>query len=269
MLDNPYFGKLVFPRPLCGWGHCSGPGRLAFHFLPTLHLDNPCPCVQSGLEVTGPFPAQNSSLHLLFRGTCSKLTDLALEVLQLVWPHPIPPPWWALIFGNRPAQGYLGSQLLPSGTQLCVQATSVQTALCHWQCWCPTRTSSLPLSGPQASQGDTGLTPPQGALAGVGRGLEHPGSRTTRHWISLSSCPFPSPSDDSGFKSVSSVRRSQDGALIQGVCSSVQGHLKSQHRMLSLASGLRFWDLQALAGRGGRWKTRGPWGEAWGTADTQ
>lgn len=127
-----------------------------------------------------------------------------------------------------------------------------QRPLCHWQRWCPTRTSFLPLSGPQASQGDTGLTAPQGALAGVGRGLEHPGSRTTRHWISLSSCPFPSPSDDSGFKSVSSVRRSQDGALIQGVCSSVQGHLKPQHRMLSLAARLRFWDLQALAGRGGR-----------------
>lgn len=87
-----------------------------------------------------------------------------------------------------------------------------QRPLCHWQrCGCrPGQASSLVWSS--GFQGDRANS----TTGRAGRESKEVWSilapRTTRHWISLSSClPF-SASDDSGFSLFSSVRRSQDGA---------------------------------------------------------
>ena len=201
MLDNPYFGKLLFPRPPCGWGHCSGPGCLALHFLPSPHLDNPCLCVQSGLEVTGPFPAQNSSApsipwHLLQ----THIRGLGGPPAGLTTPHPStltgPDLWKQAGSGipGLPAPAEWHSAMRPGHQR--PNVTLPLAVLVSDQDKRPPLFWSSGFPGGHRGNTTTGSAGRSGKRSGASWLWDN------RHWVSLSSCPFPSPSHDSGFKSL-------------------------------------------------------------------
>ena len=159
-------------------------------------------------------------------------------------------------------RGYLDSQLPLCGTQLCVHATSIQTSLYHSlavvvsdQEKCP---PLLVLRLPRGTQGWRPRRDRWQEREGAWSILDPGQPGTGLLFLLAPSLLLPT---NRGL-SLSQLREevTGQGPYPRSVQFTVQGHLTSQHRMLSSASGLRFWDLQGISGGGGRCKTRGPWG---------
>ena len=100
-------------------------------------------------------------------------------------------------------RGYLDSQLPLRGTQLCVHATSIQTSLYHSLAVVVSDQEKCPPFWSSGSPGGHRGGAPAGTAGKSGKG---PGASWIRDNQALGSSffrPFPSPSDESGFKSLS------------------------------------------------------------------